>query len=143
MLETQEKAQNRKSRARGIRGNLPATKDRAPFWAYCRFAARGARNRSSKLNAPCLIDKYYIDELLVQQQWRCAVSGIALRPPRQQGKHHRDPFGPSLDRIDPELGYVPGNLRIVCNIVNMSINEWGLETLMELAAALTSRKGRQ
>ena len=27
---------------------------------------------------------------------------------------------PSLDRIDPRFGYIPGNVRIVCNSYNMA-----------------------
>ena len=70
--------------------------------------------------------------MLVNQQWRCAISGVELRPPG--GKI--DPFGPSLDRIIPELGYVASNLRIVCNMVNFAMNEWGLENLMILVDAM-------
>jgi hypothetical protein len=44
-------------------------------------------------------------------------------------------MGPSLDRIIPNLGYVPGNLRIVSNFVNIAMNEWGEEALKAFVEA--------
>jgi hypothetical protein len=59
-----------------------------------------------------------------------------MAPRGERGKYRKDPFGPSLDRITPALGYVDGNLRVVCNIVNSAMNEWGTEALRELIAAM-------
>lgn len=41
------------------------------------------------------------------------VSGIGSR-----GRFGGNPDSPSLDRIDPELGYVPGNVRVISNLAN-------------------------
>lgn len=32
---------------------------------------------------------------------------------------------PSLDRIDPDLGYVPGNVRIILHCFNCAFGNWG------------------
>src|SRR4051812_17083192 len=77
--------------------------DRAKFWSYCQAAAGAARHRSRRRAFPCNIDAYAIDELLVTQGWRCAVSGVELSAPSIASKSGRDPFGPSLDRIVPSL----------------------------------------
>ena len=72
-----------------------------------------------------------LDQMLVDQQYRCAVSGIALEAPSGT----IGPFGPSIDRIIPALGYVPGNIRIVCVMVNFAMNRWGEEPFRRLMRA--------
>ncbi|HYG26821.1 MAG TPA: hypothetical protein VD906_07930 [Caulobacteraceae bacterium] len=44
---------------------------------------------------------------------RCPVLGISLRVGQS-----RSPASPSLDRIDPDQGYVPGNVRIISDHAN-------------------------
>ncbi len=109
---------------------------RGDFWLYCVRTAGASRARAAKKKVPHSIDAYAIDELFVDQKWRCAISGVELNPPKKATDFRVDPLGPSLDRIVPHLGYVPGNLRIVSNIVNIAMNEWGLEKLMEAIAAI-------
>lgn len=115
--------------------------DRAAFWGFCKRAAGNARGRARRAGVPCEIDAFLIDRLLVEQQWRCAVSGIALTAPRPQGAgiHSRDSFGPSIDRIIPDAGYVPGNVRVVCTMVNMAMSEWGADALFALCDAIRKR----
>lgn len=113
--------------------------DRTEFWRYCVITEQAARQRSIKIGIPCTVDRYYIDGLLVDQKWRCAVSGLVLHPPRSSDEFARNPFSPSLDRITPALGYVAGNVRIVCTMVNLAMNEWGLENLNILVRAMASR----
>lgn len=38
--------------------------------------------------------------------------------------HHRNPFSPSLDRIDGTKGYVKGNIQVVCSWYNIAKNEY-------------------
>lgn len=45
---------------------------------------------------------------------RCEISGIPLRTNQQKGS----PFQMSIDAIQPTLGHVPGNMRIVCRFLN-------------------------
>lgn len=108
------------------------------FWRYCQQTEGAAIARSRAKGVGYNIDAHYIDRLFVDQNWRCAVSGILFKAPRgaDRGKHRKDPFGPSLDRIVPALGYTEGNLRVVCNIVNSAMNEWGLESLQALVRAM-------
>jgi hypothetical protein len=101
---------------------------RATLWRYCQQAAQQARVRAREIKVPFAIDAHFVDQLLVDQKWTCAVSGL----PFEDNK----PFGPSLDRIVPELGYVPGNLRVVCYIANIAMNAWGLDALKKLMAGM-------
>jgi hypothetical protein len=109
------------------------TIQREDFWRYCNYAAGSAEWRAKKAGVPYTIDAYTIDRLLVDQSWRCAISGIELMAPAA-GK--REAFGPSLDRIVPALGYVPGNVRIVSNMVNCALNEWGEEAFFEMLCSV-------
>jgi hypothetical protein len=45
---------------------------------------------------------------------RCEISGIPLRTNQEKGS----PFQMSTDAINPRLGHVPGNMRIVCRFLN-------------------------
>ncbi len=63
----------------------------------------------------------------------CEVTGHALED--------SGPFRPSLDRIVPELGYVPGNVRIVCLITNTGMLHYGEAAFAELAIAYCRNRG--
>lgn len=39
---------------------------------------------------------------------------------------------PSIDRIDPRQGYTIGNIRIVLNLVNAALGDWGEAILREV-----------
>ena len=112
--------------------------ERAEFWKYCIRASNQAILRSRLKGLPCSIDAYHLDQLLVDQRHACALSGIRLitTPAGQK----RGPFGPSLDRIVPAHGYVPGNVRIVCNMVNLAMSNWGESALMILLEAFRDRE---
>lgn len=116
----------------------PNKDDRAAFWKYCVQTEGAARARSLAKGVPCSIDAYDIDALLVDQAWCCAVSGMQLVAPKGAlRKFRKDPFGPSLDRIVPAVGYVHGNVRVVNNIVNSAMQEWGLESLLQVLKAMS------
>lgn len=129
-----------KIRYKRTSGQNRVNRNRILFGRYCVRAAYNAKERVKGKGIPFEIDYHFIDRLLVDQKWCCAVSGVDLTPPGDyEKKRHRDPFGPSLDRIQPALGYVPGNLRVVSNIVNLAMNEWGLEALLVLVDKMAAR----
>lgn len=55
---------------------------------------------------------------------RCEVSGIDFVFPLL-GRGKRNPFRPSIDRIDSARPYSRRNVRLVCVLANMAMNEWG------------------
>lgn len=64
--------------------------------------------------------------------FRCAVSGIPFSKTMLPGRW-RDPWAPSLDRIENRHGYVASNVRVVCLIANTAMNQWGYDALLRLA----------
>lgn len=60
-----------------------------------------------------------------RQNYRCAVSGVQFRPPYFASRRRKNPLMPSIDRIDSNLGYEAENLRLVCFMVNLGLNEFG------------------
>ena len=113
--------------------------ERAKFWRYCVRVAVGSKHRAIAQKVPHSIDAYFIDELLVDQEWRCAISKVPLKASASRDDT-RDPFSPQLDRIIPSLGYVPGNVRVVAKIVNHAMSDWGLEAFVTVAKALAAKE---
>jgi hypothetical protein len=77
----------------------------------------------------------------------CGISGVSLT---LEGP--RCATSPSLDRIEPHLGYVAGNVRIVCHALNAGMGDWGegeLRRIVEVwlaqgrAETPSSRNSRQ
>lgn len=63
---------------------------------------------------------------------RCPLLGHPFPPPDQR----RTPFSPSLDRIDPTKGYVPGNVWIVGYRANLIKNDGTAEEHEDIARAM-------
>lgn len=60
-----------------------------------------------KIGRECNISIEYAWELFLQQNRKCALSGIKL----QFGKSGKDDTTASLDRIDSSIGYIEGNVQ--------------------------------
>lgn len=97
--------------------------------AMCLVAA--ARVRSRKRHIPFNVTDAEVVRLqAVVDAGRCELSGVTftLSGPRCA-------TSPSLDRIRPALGYVDGNLRIVCHALNAGMGDWGADELRRIAMA--------
>ena len=64
------------------------------------------RARSKVKQIPCTIDSDYLIELWKTQSGKCAYTSTEMT--FQRGKFSF--FSPSLDKINPELGYIKGNV---------------------------------
>jgi len=62
----------------------------------------------------------------------CEISGIRLEL-TQRPAFSRNPFSPSLDRIDRRGFHTDDNTRITSTLANTAMSEWGVEYLEETA----------
>lgn len=65
-----------------------------------------------------------IQGVLDDQGGICAITGLHFRMDKPEGLRFR-PWAPSLDRINSRIGYVVGNIRVVCGFVNIAMNGFG------------------
>jgi hypothetical protein len=85
------------------------------------------KSRALKNNIPFDLD---LEDIVVPEV--CPVLGIPLFTAPGQG--HNQINSPSVDRINPKLGYVKGNVRIISNRANLlksNAEVWELEAVLE------------
>ena len=78
-----------------------------------RYLHKLARQRAEKLGVPF---KITVEDIVIPRV--CPVLGIPLMP----GSLTNGPFSPTLDRLVPELGYVPGNIHVISAKANTAKN---------------------
>jgi len=92
-----------------------------------------ARSRAKQKGIPFDLDANEIQNRI--DGGVCELTGIPfdLSTPKSWN-------APSLDQIAPGAGYTMGNVRVVLYSVNVMANTWGHQRIMEVAAAITSRR---
>lgn len=93
---------------------------------------RNARHRADAAGVPFTITK---DDIYIPSH--CPVLGIPLI----RGKKGGGPNSPSLDRVRPELGYVPGNIIVVSNRVNTLKSDATIQELRDIASFYATLRG--
>ena len=71
-----------------------------------------------------------------EQGWRCALTGIAFVPAGTAS-----PNQASLDRIDSNQGYIHGNIRYVTYRVNMFKKDWPDDVFFALCKQIVAHAG--
>ncbi len=80
-----------------------------------------ARQRAKKSGIP-----FAITEKDIVIGTKCPVMNV----PYETGKDHvPHPHAPSLDRIDPRLGYVPGNVVVISRMANTIKHDASVEQI--------------
>jgi hypothetical protein len=92
--------------------------------------------RDQPQRAHDVLNRVDVLRLLRAQDYRCAVSGSYFTH-NAFDDEKRDPFQPSTDRISSSAGYVHGNVRIVCLLVNLAMSSWGEEPLRKIAERIS------
>ena len=96
-----------------------------------------ARFRAKKRGLEFSITKEMIDAQL--KMGVCALTGIPFN--LDDGKTWDSP---SIDRINPAKGYIPGNVRVVLYCVNVMMNIWGEDKILEISRAISvTRRERE
>jgi hypothetical protein len=94
-----------------------------------RYAAREQRNLEFT------IDTDYVMNLLVAQNGKCALTGWDFEFTRGGNLHGKNPYGCTMDRKDNSLGYIPGNVQLVCWKINKlkgEVNDTEFKTICKL-----------
>lgn len=127
------------SLAVGRTGNLRAD-NRQDADSEFRYFLRKARARSGATD----LDADFLRDLWAQQRGRCALSGIPMELPRNslEWERARDPWKPSLDRIDPARPYARGNVRFVTVIGNLARGRFSDDVLVRFCQAVVERQQR-
>ena len=95
-------------------------KKRRESWEYSMF--HQAKQRSIKKSIPFDLDQEYIKSILTES---CPILGIPLK----KGTGSFSDNSPSLDRINPKLGYVKGNVKVVSDRANRIKRDASIEEL--------------
>ncbi len=66
----------------------------------------------------CTITHKYLIDLLLQQDYKCAISKVELLHEK------RNLQSVSIDRIDSSKGYIEGNIQLVCRTMNLAKNNY-------------------
>lgn len=82
---------------------------------------------------PFNIDRDYLFGLYEDQKGLCALSGIKL------SIEPNELSGLSIDKIIPELGYVKGNVQLLCWAVNRAKGEMSQEHFIQLCKTIAER----
>lgn len=95
----------------------------------------GARARAKALGIPCTITT---SDIVISN--RCPILDIELVR-RRDGKGAPLPSSPTLDRVDPRLGYVPGNVAVISARANGLKNGSTPEELERILAYVRAHHG--
>lgn len=96
---------------------------------------RYARRRAKRKNLKYDLTIDFLQQLWKLQNGLCAVTKLPLILSKEKGQQKPLPFGPSIDRINPKIGYVKGNVRLVCYISNCCLHDFGIEIFHCIANA--------
>jgi len=96
------------------------------------------KKNAAKRGRPFSLTPTQFNQLVERANSCCMMTGIPFETKWYDGC--RRPFMPSIDRIDSSKGYTEGNVRLVCVLVNLAMNEWGIEPLLRVARNLVARE---
>lgn len=94
----------------------------------------GWKNSALRRNHLWNLSHEQISELYRKQAGQCALTGLEM------GGDLSSPYRASLDRIDSDLGYEPGNVQFVCSVVNVMKNKLPEKLFVELCTKVSADK---
>lgn len=107
-----------------------------PIGYYATAMFNSSYRSSLRKKIPHTITKSWIRQQL--DKGVCPVTGLHFRFPKPEEGDiiGRDPYRPSLDRIDNTKGYTPDNSRVVLWWYNIAKGPWTEEEIFTLAEAV-------
>lgn len=95
--------------------------------------------RAKQKRLPFNLTREWVRERVLKGH--CELSGIAFSFERQAGPWRRDPLTPSIDQIIAGAGYTTDNCRVVLNILNLAMCDYGFDTYREIAIKCLENHG--
>lgn len=92
----------------------------------------GARKRAKAQGLPCTITE---EDIIIPQY--CPYLGTELETSSPRGSSRSNVY--SLDKIIPELGYVPGNIEVISHLANTMKSNATEEQLVRFATTIINR----
>lgn len=89
------------------------------------------KGNANKRNWPWMISGVYLADLLIEQNFKCALTGWKIYA--DESRYNTA----SLDRIDSRVGYVKGNVQWLHKDVNMAKGRLSDEYFIEMSKAIT------
>jgi hypothetical protein len=97
-----------------------------------------AKNRKPK---ELSITVEYAWNLFLQQERKCALTGIEIQFPTNCYNDRKSDYTASLDRIDSSKGYIEGNVQWVHKHINMMKGKYEVEYFVEMCSKVTAFAG--
>lgn len=100
-----------------------------------------AKIRAKKNKLEFDLDIDWLLDLHDTQKGKCILTDLLLDFSFTQGKGRGyNPMSPSLDKINPKLGYVKNNVRLVCTAINIALNSFGEDHFEKIAKAFLENR---
>ncbi len=100
---------------------------------------------SARARAACKDVPFKITKQDILNVWTdvCPIFNHRLERFTGNGTNGSGPWSPTLDRIVPELGYVPGNIQVISNRANMMKGNATPDELLQFAAWIQAAYGAE
>jgi hypothetical protein len=105
-------------------------------------ALRSARTRAGNKGYAFDLTIANLSEIAEAQEYKCALSGFNFSPENKHGTRV-NPYALTIDRIDPKGGYLIGNVRLVCLVLNIALMDWGEDVFAPFAEAFVKQRKRR
>jgi hypothetical protein len=107
--------------------------NRLDKYSSFKYFINKAKSRSKIKNQKTDLTLEYLKQLWDSQKETCPYTGMQMQLPRttQDEDIKKTPTKASLDRIDPNIGYIKGNVEFVCYCVNVMKNDFAKEQMID------------
>ena len=101
-----------------------------------------SRGRSKKKDIKFNIDLSFLLSLWEEQEGKCAISGEEMRLDHNKVCKTLN-ASPSLDRIDPSLGYTRDNIQLTCSKINYMKGSMSMDVFINTCRLIGDRYVKQ
>jgi len=115
------------------------TQPTAKYTRWCHSYLMRIKRSAANKNVYFDLKASDIRNLWDTQGGKCKLTGLDMLGPFDPKEDTASPNSASIDRIDYRIGYVVGNVRLICNCINMFRARMNDEDMLQMAEALISR----